>query len=136
MDFYRRRHLRRTATAFAAIAVGLLPPTAEARPRADSTLPTSHVVGGTLTFETTGTLQLITLLFVSSQEGEQLLQPYGSLFVGTPLHFFPFAVIPDTTNLAVPGNAPVGVEVVFQELAFELFSGNGNFSNVVSLVIE
>ena len=55
MGFFRRRLLRPTATALAvfglaAIAVGLLHPTAEARPKTHPTLPTSHVVGGTLTF--------------------------------------------------------------------------------------
>ncbi len=92
--------------------------------------------GGTLTFETTGKPMLIAFLFFSTQPGELLLPPFGSLFVGAPFQFFPFAVIPDTRDITLPGDAPIGIEVWVQELAVDIFTGAGNFSNAVSLTIE
>ena len=50
--------------------------------------------------------------------------------------FFPFAVIPDTRDITLPGDAPIGMEIWVQELAVDLFSGAGNFSNPVKLVVE
>ena len=50
--------------------------------------------------------------------------------------FFPFAVIPDTRDITLPGDTPIGMEIWVQELAVDLFSGAGNFSNPVKLVIE
>ena len=94
--------------------------------------------GGTLTFETTGKEGLITLLFVGVASGEILLKPYGSLFldVSQPYSFFPFAVIPDTRDVVVPPTLIGPLEVILQELAMGIRSRNGNFSNVVKLVIE
>ena len=34
------------------------------------------------------------------------------------------------------GDAPIGMEIWVQELAVDLFSGAGNFSNPVKLIIE
>ena len=62
--------------------------------------------------------------------------PFGTLFVGAPFQFLPFAVIPDSRDFVVPDDAPVGMELAIQELAIDFFTGNGNFSNAVQLTIE
>jgi len=67
-----------------------------------------------------------------------LLRPYGALFldVGQPFDFFPFAVIPDTKDVVVPPSLSAPMDLILQELAIDLFSKNGNFSNAVILTIE
>ena len=92
--------------------------------------------GGVLTLETSGTAQLVALMFVGMSPGETLLAPYGSLFMSWPYLFFPFAVIPDVKDIEVPAGVPPGTSLVLQELAVDLYSVAGNFSNAVELTIR
>ena len=94
--------------------------------------------GGTLTFDTTGTEALAVLLFVGVAPGEVLIPPYGALFLdlASPWSFFKFRTIPDSRDVVVPNDLPVGTKLVLQELAFDPSTANGNFSNAVSLRVE
>jgi len=94
--------------------------------------------GGLLTIESSGTPHLVALLFVGAGWGETLLPPYGALFVDPNLMLpvLPFAVIPNSTIVSVPLNLAPGSRWVVQELAGNLFTRNGNFSNAVELTIE
>ena len=80
---------------------------------------------------------LFVMLFAGSVPGEALLRPYGSVFfdLAFPWTFFPFGAIPSSIDVVVP-DIPIGTELVLQELAFDLFTTNGNFSNAVGLVVE
>lgn len=46
------------------------------------------------------------------------------------------AVIPDTKDVKIPEDAPVGMKLILQKLAFDLFTSRGNFSNPVELTIR
>ena len=93
--------------------------------------------GGTLTFDTTGTAGLLVMLFLGSADGETLLKPYGSVFfdLTSPWTFFPFGFVGDSFDVVVP-DLPVGTELFLQELALDMSTAAGNFSNPVRLVIE
>ena len=54
--------------------------------------------------------------------------PHDHGVAGATSFFQVFAVIPDSTDFVVPNDAPVGMELTIQELAVDLFTGNGNFS--------
>ena len=56
--------------------------------------------------------------------------------LASPFTFFVFGVIPDHRDVTVPDDLPVGTELVLQELAFDLFTTHGNFSNAVWLVVR
>ena len=97
------------------------------------------MIGGTITLETTGTAGLVAFLFLGTEPGEAMLPPYGTLFfdLSAPWDFqrTPFAIVPDSFDFTIDPDFPTNTTLYLQELAVEFFSGNGNFSNVVELMV-
>ncbi|MEW6745916.1 MAG: hypothetical protein AB1486_24515 [Planctomycetota bacterium] len=103
--------------------------------------------GGELTFVTTGTDGLCVFLFVGTARGAKCLgEPWGCLFLDLafPWLVLPWGGIPATgsyeVRVPVPGDLPIPLFLIFQELALDRRHCSpplaGNTSNAVEVTIQ
>jgi hypothetical protein len=93
-------------------------------------------IGQTLTFEVSGTAGMNSFLFLGTNAGSALFDPFGCLFVdlSSPWGITFLGTTPVLHNELVPANGPSGLTLVFQAVVEQ--SGVGNVTNAVELAFE